>query len=136
MNWKTVSFVVAMTAAISAWAQQPALKGIETADMDRSVKPCDDFYDYANGAWMAHTVLPPDRTSIGSFSIVADKTDEQLATIFADAAKANAASGTNLQRIAGFYASWHGADGLRLLNALHLNALRQFCSSGFILRHI
>jgi endothelin-converting enzyme/putative endopeptidase len=44
--------------AMSASAQQPQLKGIEVADMDRSVKPCDNFYDYANGSWRAQNPIP------------------------------------------------------------------------------
>jgi putative endopeptidase len=47
-----------MAAANVASAQQPALKGIEIADMDRAAKPCDDFYDYSNGAWRAQNPIP------------------------------------------------------------------------------
>ena len=104
-----LSFAAPLVLALATFAQAPSGElhpGIQPQDMDRSIAPGDNFYDYANGAWMARTVLPPDRTAIGSFSLVADKTDEQLATIFADAAKASAAPGTNLQRIAGFYTSY------------------------------
>jgi putative endopeptidase len=34
------------------------MKGIEVGDMDRSVKPCDDFFDYSNGAWRAQNPIP------------------------------------------------------------------------------
>ena len=47
-----------MTAGMGAWAQQASLKGIEISDMDRTVKPCDDFYNYANGAWRAGNPIP------------------------------------------------------------------------------
>jgi len=46
--------------AIGAW-------GIDLTGMDRSVKPGDDFFLYANGAWLQRTEIPADRTSIGSF---------------------------------------------------------------------
>ena len=42
--------------------------GIAVANMDRSVKPGDDFYQYANGDWIARTEIPPDRGGIGVFS--------------------------------------------------------------------
>lgn len=74
--------------------------------MDTSVKPGDDFYRYANGAWLAKLEIPADRTSINSFAIVLDKTNAQLKSIFDDAAKAHAAAGTNQRKIADFYASY------------------------------
>ncbi|MBS0471465.1 MAG: M13 family metallopeptidase [Proteobacteria bacterium] len=41
--------------------------GFDLTGMDRSVKPGDDFFEYANGAWYKRTEIPADRTSIGSF---------------------------------------------------------------------
>ena len=58
MNWKSVAIVVSLVMGISAPAQQAALKGIEVGDLDRSVKPCDDFFDYSNGAWRAQNPIP------------------------------------------------------------------------------
>jgi endothelin-converting enzyme/putative endopeptidase len=40
-------------------ADAPARKGIETGDLDRSVAPCADFYEFANGAWRAANPIPP-----------------------------------------------------------------------------
>ena len=37
----------------------PALRGIETGDLDRSVAPCTDFHEFANGAWRAANPIPP-----------------------------------------------------------------------------
>jgi putative endopeptidase len=39
----------------------------DLAGMDRSVKPGDDFFRYANGAWFDKAVIPSDRASTGSF---------------------------------------------------------------------
>ena len=58
MNWKAIALLTSMAAGVPATAQQATLKGIEVSDLDRSVKPCDDFYDYANGAWRAQNPIP------------------------------------------------------------------------------
>ena len=38
---------------------QTELKGIEVRDMDRSVDPCNDFYEYSNGTWRKANPMPP-----------------------------------------------------------------------------
>jgi endothelin-converting enzyme/putative endopeptidase len=43
--------------ALAADAQAP--KGVETGDLDRSVAPCTDFFEFANGAWRAQNPIPP-----------------------------------------------------------------------------
>ncbi|XP_011304084.1 phosphate-regulating neutral endopeptidase [Fopius arisanus] len=48
--------------------------------MDRSVKPCDDFYRFACGKWLKDTVIPEDLVDVNSFSILTDKIQEQLKT--------------------------------------------------------
>jgi putative endopeptidase len=40
-------------------ADAPTRKGIETGDLDRSVAPCADFYEFANGTWRAANPIPP-----------------------------------------------------------------------------
>ena len=57
-----------------AAAPAPAYR-VDVAGMDRRILPGDDFYGYANGAWMQATEIPPDRASFGAFTIL----DEQIA---------------------------------------------------------
>ena len=55
--------------------------GVDLSGMDNSVKPGDDFFLYANGAWLARTEIPADRTSIGSFQnlqILSEKRMKEL----------------------------------------------------------
>ncbi len=80
--------------------------GIDIISIQRSVKPGDNFYLYANGNWIARTTIPADRTSIGRFSELADRSDKQVAAIIDDAVKANAAAGTDTRRIADLYQSY------------------------------
>jgi endothelin-converting enzyme/putative endopeptidase len=39
-------------------AQAASLHGITTADLDRKVEPCVDFFEFANGAWRAANPIP------------------------------------------------------------------------------
>ena len=55
--------------------------GIDVAGMDRSVSPGENFYDYANGTWMADTELPAGYPVYGSFDEAADRTNEILVEI-------------------------------------------------------
>ena len=38
--------------------------GLDLAGMDKSVAPGDDFFRYANGAWLKSTEIPADRSSL------------------------------------------------------------------------
>jgi endothelin-converting enzyme/putative endopeptidase len=87
-------------------AQTPATHGIALSDIDHSVKPGDNFYLYANGAWINRTTIPADRTAVGNFSVLADRADKQVAAIIAQAASSNPAPNTDLRRIADLYHSY------------------------------
>ena len=68
--WLSLAALAASSCiALAAPAAKPAFGtwGVDLTGMDRSVKPGDDFFLYANGAWLNRTEIPADRTSIGSF---------------------------------------------------------------------
>jgi len=73
MKKLTIALLALAGTACAALAAEPSAKptfgawGIDLTGMDRSVKPGDDFFLYANGAWLSRTEIPADRTSIGSF---------------------------------------------------------------------
>src|SRR6202163_368723 len=80
--------------------------GIVVANMDASVKPGDNFYQYANGGWIKRTEIPPDRGRVGVFSRLADLSNQRAVGLIEEAAKANAPAGSNARRIAGLYNSY------------------------------
>ena len=80
--------------------------GIVVANMDRSVKPGDNFFEYANGDWIKRTVIPPDRSRIGVFSTLADLSDKRTAALIEEAAKGGASAGASARKIADLYNSY------------------------------
>ncbi|XP_014207883.1 neprilysin-2 [Copidosoma floridanum] len=47
-------------------------------NMDPTVEPCDDFYRFACGGFLKNTIIPDDKTSVNTFSIISDKLQKQL----------------------------------------------------------
>ena len=80
--------------------------GFDTQGMDPSVKPGDSFFDFANGNWARTTEIPADRSNWGGFAMLRDLSDKRTRTIIEEAAKAEAAPGTNERKIGDFYASF------------------------------
>ncbi|WP_324750701.1 M13-type metalloendopeptidase [Sphingomonas sp. LY54] len=52
--------------------------GIDTAGMDTSVKPGDDFFGYVNGTWAKTTPIPADRSSYGGFAVLRDLSEARV----------------------------------------------------------
>ncbi|MEO8726835.1 MAG: M13 family metallopeptidase [Acidobacteriaceae bacterium] len=55
--------------------------GFSVDNMDKSVRPCDDFYQYACGQWRANNPIPPDQASWGRFNELRDANTAVLHTI-------------------------------------------------------
>ena len=88
-------------------ANDPVVKNIDT-----SVKPGDDFFQYANGGWLKRNPIPPEYSYWGIGRVVLDELRERLKKINEDALNANAAKGTNTQKIGDFYYS--GMDSVNI----------------------
>ena len=58
--------------------------GVDLNSLDHSVKPGDNFFQYVNGGWLATSVIPPDRSSTGSFQDLQILSEERLKTIIHD----------------------------------------------------
>jgi putative endopeptidase len=79
--------------------------GFATANLDKTCKPCDDFYRFAMGGWMKANPIPPQYPTWGSFTVLLDKNQQNLRQILEAAEKSNAAAGSNERKIGDFYAS-------------------------------
>ncbi len=90
---KTIVFILLGTVLIISCKQETKdtaiveekIPGIVLENMDTSVSPKDDFYNYVNGSWMKNTEIPADRPSWGGFSVLRKSTDADVLGILADA---------------------------------------------------
>jgi putative endopeptidase len=95
-------------AGMRASAKPPAdagYWGFNTANFDKTCKPCDDFYQFAMGGWMKANPIPAEYSTWGTFTQLRDNNLTAMRTILEAAAKANAPAGSNEQKIGVFYAS-------------------------------
>jgi putative endopeptidase len=78
----------------------------DLAYMDHSVKPGDNFFEYANGAWLKTAAIPPDLSSTGAFLEVFKKAEARTAELIKDAGASNPAAGSDQARIADYYKAY------------------------------
>ncbi len=74
--------------------------GFDTAGMKPQVDPGDDFFEYANGAWIERTEIPADKSNYGMFTALADLSQERVREIL------DTASNDPSSRIGAAYASY------------------------------
>ena len=78
-------------------------KFIDPANMNMSVRPQDDFYEYANGAWLKATPIPATESRWGSFNELAEFNRTALKTILDDVSTKTYPAGTINQKVSDFY---------------------------------
>ena len=107
----------------NAMTDKNADKGLSLAEMDTTVRPQDDFYNYVNGTWAKTAKIPADKPTWGSFHILREKTDENCLLILDNLLKENFAQGTEGQKIKDLYESFidwkkRDAEGLKPIEGL------------------
>src|SRR3984957_11134757 len=86
--------------------------GIAVSNIDRSVKPGDDFYDYANGEWIKRTEIPSDRAGVGVFTKLADESNKRTAALIEELSKSNPPAGSEARKVADLYNSYMDEGGI------------------------
>ena len=106
---KKITLVAALAvAALAADAQAPAaaqgaVHGVNKADMDMSVRPGDDFYQYAGGGWLKANPMKPEYSSYGVFNDLAETNRKQIRELFENLSKEKHAFGSVGQKVADLY---------------------------------
>ena len=99
--------LLAAVASSVAFAQRGASHVLDRANLDTTCAPCADFYEFANGTWLKKHTIPPDKTSLGSFGMLADQNQEVVQKIVIDDANLvsdrEAKAGSNDYKVGTFY---------------------------------
>ena len=112
-------------------AQQPAKPkvgawGVNLADMDTSVRPGNDFFDYVVGAWAKNAKIPPDKVCAGVNLDIQNQLNADLKAIVEGAGAKHAPAGDISQQIGDLYASYMDEA---LLNKKGVEPVRPFLTS-------
>ncbi len=120
-SYSAAIFTTILAASLPVKAQITKANDPVYQNMDPSVKPGDNFFDYANGGWIKKNPIPAAYSSWGIGNVVSEDLRDRLKAINLKAENANAAKGTNTQKIGDFYYS--GMDTVTIAK-LGINAIK------------
>lgn len=122
---KRIFFAVTALAAVIACNNNSTTTkaDILASNLDSTVSPGEDFFEYANGGWIKKNPIPGEQSSWGIGNLVIEENLKRLREISEKAAAANAAKGTNDQKIGDFWTMAMdsvkiNADGLKPIQSL------------------
>jgi putative endopeptidase len=110
MTVGAVSFTASLFMGFQAHAQHDSPKSIEgrfivPTNMDKTVAPGDNFFEYANGNWVKNNPIPAKETRWGTFAILSESNTKKVLTILSDASKPGQPKGSVKQRVGDLYVS-------------------------------
>ena len=97
-----------------AWTQTLS-SGIDPGTFDKTVRIQDDFYNAVNGSWLRDTEIPADKSNYGSFTVLADLSEERLKAIIDTAAASENEKGSKAQKVGDLYQSFMDEDHINQL---------------------
>ena len=110
---KALKYALIATALTSAIAADAATThGVNPANIDPSVAPQDDFYDYACGGWIKANPIGDEYSRFGTFDELGENNRKQLRDLFDQLSASEQAKGTVGQKVRDIYLL--GMDSVRL----------------------
>ena len=115
----------AIETATPVMAEAPAPElgsGIEMSGFNKDVRIQDDFFEHANGKWVADTEMPSDKARWGAFDMLAEKSQEDVKALVEEvSASENVEAGSATQKIRDYYNAYMDASRP---NELGIEAIR------------
>jgi len=103
MRIRTLVSAIAVVGLTASCGDSKLASGINKDNLDTSVKPGDDFYEYACGGWMKKHPLPGDYSRYGTFEQLDENNDKQVRGIIEDLASKDNEKGSIEQKIGDLY---------------------------------
>ena len=120
---KIYLFMIPLMMLAACQSKETKTPAINLADLDTSVAPGEDFYQYANGGWQKNNPLKPEYGRFGSFDMLREQNIENLNALFSEMTTMNPEPGSIDQKIVDLYKQ--GLDSTRL-NAEGAAPLKKF----------
>lgn len=124
MNVKQIIPIMLLASApLAAGAQAQPATGIDLTNLDNSVRPADDFYQYACGGWMKKNPLPAAYSRFGSFDQLGEDNNKRINTLLTGLLDKTYPKGSTEQKLSDFYklamdSTRRNADGVKPLMPL------------------
>jgi len=98
---KMIAMMMLAATSLGLSAQNKA--GIDPTNLDKTVNPTEDFYQFATGGWQKKHPLPAAYSRYGSFDMLSDNTNKRINTILGDLQKKTYKKGTTEQKLSDLY---------------------------------
>ncbi|MBP5409878.1 MAG: M13 family metallopeptidase [Prevotella sp.] len=95
--------MVLSSMSVMTMAQEPLKSGIDLTDLNQTVKPGEDFYEYACGGWMKKNPLPAAYSRFGSFDRLAEDNNKRINGILKELLENTYPEGTVEQQLSDLY---------------------------------
>jgi putative endopeptidase len=86
--------------------------GLDVGGIDRTATPGDDFFRYADGAWLKATQIPPDRSSYGTGAMLSELSTQRVADLLRDTAANPAPAASEARKVGDYYATFMDEEGI------------------------
>ena len=100
---KKLLIMMALASMTMVGSAQQLRSGINLADLDTSVRPADDFYEYACGGWMKANPLPAAYSRYGSFDRLAEDNNKRINGILKELLENTYEEGSVEQKLSDLY---------------------------------